>query len=64
MLLSLLKYYINIHNTFLTDVDNDGNGLKGYVENLACQCQGNLLYLQIHCEAQVAEICLPARRGQ
>lgn len=36
--------------------------MKGYGENLACQCQGNPLCLQIHCGVPAAEICLPANR--
>lgn len=39
------------------------NSFEGYVENLACQYQGNPLFLKIHSAAQVAEICLPVNRG-
>lgn len=52
-----------MNNIFSTN-DYDDNSFKGYGENLACQCQGNPLCLQIHSEAQVAEICLPANRGK
>lgn len=54
---------MKLNNIFPTK-GYDGNGFEGYEENLACQCQGNPLFPQIHSGAQVAEICLPANRRQ
>lgn len=65
--LPLQNIFLKMRNTFFLLYNipllyYHGRSLKGYGENLACQCQGNPLCLQIHCEVPAAEICLPANR--